>query len=709
MTDVAARVFGVRRVAVFGASDGSKDPWSFNARLTRAVLSSSLDDVVLISLKPGPIDGHPTVRALSDLSGKVDMAVLAVPGPSLAPAIDDCAEHDVRTCVVIAASVSEEGRAAIERARQRGVRFIGPNCVGFVDNENQVRIYAGGTLPSPLSGSARVAVITQSGGFASALIAMGEDAGLEFGHVFTTGEEIDIGMEDCLEELLAIGASKVIVLFIEKVRQPERFRRLTRTAYKAGVKVIALRVGRSAVAREVALAHTGAIIDDWDAAQSALHADGVITCDSIQQVVDTAVIAARTGRHVNAQVQVVTSSGALGALAADLAEAEGLSLVPPGQTLASLAFPGHTPEQCNPLDTSTAGGSVNTLRTLADAAGSAPAPPAPTAESAPASPVPTAESAPAPPAPGALLFCHTGATYESEVTAQLVRLKPLSRHFLLTVWPGATSATTAQLGSAGIACIPDARRALGAYRSVARWSGQVSATLDLPIDVGAPRDTSRELLGYLAGRKLLERWGAPGPAFAVIDGDRGSAELLSRLRPPLVVKVAAGANHKAAAGGVVLGIPSAADVIPVVDRLRDIHDGPFLVEEQIDSGLEILVDVRRSVFGDVLTIGWGGSAAEQIADAALTCAPFDAQMIRQTFCQTRISQCLRSVTSEPGRLADELVRFCLHLADMFRAAKELAEIEINPVILNDAGAFAADVRAIGYTAAEQRLAGSQVS
>jgi acetyltransferase len=698
MTDMAARVFGVRRVAVFGASDGSKDPWSFNARLTRAVLSSSLDDVVLISLKPGPIDGHPTVRALSDVPGKIDTAVLAVPGPSLAPAIDDCAEHDVRTCVVIAASVSEEGRAAIERARQRGVRFIGPNCVGFVDNENQIRIYAGGTLPSPLSGSARVAIITQSGGFASALIAMGEDAGLEFGHVFTTGEEIDIGMEDCLEELLAIGASKAIVLFIEKVRQPERFRRLTRTAYKAGVKVIALRVGRSAVAREVALAHTGAIVDDWDAAQSALHADGVITCDSIQQVVDTAVIAARTDRHVSAQVQVVTSSGALGALAADLAEAEGLSLVPPGQTLASLAFPGHAPEQCNPLDTSTAGGSVNTLRTLAD-----------TAQSAPASPALAAESGPASPGPGALLFCHTGATYESDVAAQLLRLKPLSQHLLVTVWPGTTSATTAQLGSAGIACIPDARRALGAYRSVARWSRQVSATLDLPMDVSAPRDASRELLGYLAGRKLLERWGASGPAFAVIDEARGSAELLSGLRPPLVVKVAAGANHKAAAGGVVLGIPSAADVIPVIDRLRDIHGGPFLVEEQIDSGLEILVDVRRSVFGDVLTIGWGGSAAEQIADAALTCAPFDAQMIRQTFCRTRISQCLRSVTSEPGRLADELVRFCLHLTDMFRAAKELAEIEINPVILNDVGAFAADVRAIGYAATEQRLAGSQVS
>lgn len=559
--------------------------------------------------------------------------------------------------------------------------------MGFVDNENQVRIYAGGTLPRPLSSSPRTAVITQSGGFASALIAMGEDTGLEFSHVFTTGEELDIGMEDCLEELLAVSATKVIVLFIEKVRQPERFRRLARMAYQAGVKVIALRVGRSAVARDVALAHTGAIVDDWDAAQSALHADGVITCDSIQQVVDIAAIAARTDGHVSAQVQVVTSSGALGALAADLAEAEGLSLVPPGQTLAALAFPRHAPDQCNPLDTSTAGGSVNTLRTLAD----------------------TTESAPTSPAAGALMFCHTGATYESDVAAQLLRLKQLSRHFLVTVWPGATGATTAQLGSAGIACLPDARRALGAYRSVAAWSGQVSASLHLPIDVSAPRNTSRELLGYLAGRKLLERWGAPGPAFAVLDEDRGSAELLSGLRPPLVVKVAAGANHKAAAGGVVLGIPSAADVIPVVDRLRDIHGGPFLVEEQIDSGLEILVDVRRSVFGDVLTIGWGGSAAEQIADAALTCTPFDAQTIRETFCQTRISQLLRSVTSEPARLADELVRFCLHLADMFRAEKELAEIEINPVILNDAGAFAADVRAIGYAATEQRLAGSQVS
>jgi acetyltransferase len=287
----------------------------------------------------------------------------------------------------------------------------------------------------------------------------------------------------------------------------------------------------------------------------------------------------------------------------------------------------------------------------------------------------------------------------------LLRLKPLVPHFLIIVWPGASSATAAQLGSAGIACIPDARRALGAYRAVADWSQQAGATLDLPVDISAPRSPGRELLGYLAGRKLLEKWGTPGPAFAVIDGDRGSPGLLSGLRPPLVVKVAAGANHKAAAGGVVLGIPSAADVIPVVNRLRGVHDGPFLVEEQIDSGLEILVDVRRSVFGDVLTIGWGGSATEQIADAALACAPFDAETIRRAFYRTRISQRLRSVTSEPGRMADELVRFCLHLTGMFRAAEDLAEIEINPVILNGQGAFAADVRAIGY-AAEENLAGS---
>jgi acetate---CoA ligase (ADP-forming) len=686
MTEVAARVFGVRRVAVFGASDGSRDPWSFNARLTRAVLSSNLDDVVLISLKPGQIGGRPTVRALGDAPGGVDTAVLALPGPSLAPAIDDCAEHGVRTCVVISASVSPEARAAIDRARRRGVRFFGPNCVGFVDNENQVRIFAGGTLPSPLAGLPRVAVITQSGGFASGLIAMAEAVGLEFSHVFTTGEETDIGMEDCLEELLAVGTSKVVVLFIEKVRQPERFRRLARAARRAGVKIIALRVGRSAVARDVALAHTGAIIDDWTAAQSALHADGVITCDSVQETVDVAAVAARADQQAGAQVQVVTSSGALGALAADLAEQEGLSLAPPGQTLAALAFPGHAPGQCNPLDTSTSGGSVGTLRALADTAG----------------------SAPAPAAPGALLFCHTGATYESDVAAQLLRLQALSGHFILTVWPGATSATTAQLGSAGIACIPDARRALGAYRSVADWSRHAAAAPDLPIDISAPRTTGRELLGYLAGRKLLESWGTPGPAFTVIDEHRRSGDPFSGLRPPLVVKVAAGANHKAAAGGVVLGIRSAADVIPVVDRLRDSHDGPFLVEEQIDPGLEILVDVRRSVFGDVLTIGWGGSAAEQIADAALTCAPFDAQEIRQAFWQTRISQRLRSVSPEPARLVDELVRFCLHLTGRFHAEGELAELEINPVILNGEGAFAADVRAIGY-ATEEEPARSQGS
>jgi acyl-CoA synthetase (NDP forming) len=686
MTETAASKFAARRVAVFGASDGSRDPWSFNARLTRAVLSSSLDDVVLINLKPGMIAGRPTFRALHDVPGQVDTAVLAVPGSSLASAIDDCVTRDVRTCIVITAFVSDDGRAAIERARQQGVRFLGPNCVGYVDNVNGVRIFAGGTLPSALLGSSRVDVVTQSGGFASALIAIGEDVGLEFSHVFTTGEEIDIGMEDCLEELLRIDSSRVIILFVEKIRRPERFRRLCRLAYRAGIKILALRIGRTAVARDVALAHTGAIVDDWSATQSALHADGVITCDSIQEVVDIAGIAARADQRVSRQIQVITSSGALGALAADLADGEGLLLAPPGETLASWAFRGQAPELCNPLDTSTTGGSVNALRRLADTAG----------------------SAPTPPVSGALFFCHTGATYEPDVAAELLRLQPASRNILLSVWPGARSTTTAQLRSAGIACIPDIRRALGAYGSLADWCQRGTSAFDLPIDISTPRKAPRELLGYLGGRKLLERWGVPGPAFAVINEDQSprspeeqiriTVDTLSALQTPLVAKVADGANHKAAVGGVILGILSAADVVQVVNRLRGTHRGPFLIEEQIDSGLEILVDVRRSVFGDVLTIGWGGSATEQIADVALACAPFDTSMIRRAFHQTRISRRLSSIAPDSARLTGQLVDFCFRLTDMFRAEDELAEIEINPVILNDKGAFAADVRAIRYAA-----------
>jgi len=360
----------------------------------------------------------------------------------------------------------------------------------------------------------------------------------------------------------------------------------------------------------------------------------------------------------------VTTSGAMGALAADLAAVAGATLVPAANTLAANlpALTDHPDVLRNPLDTSNSGGSVSTLRGLRSAMG---------------------KSEPN----RALLFAHSGATYAESVSEELVALAVQRRRSVIACWPGVPAPAAARLLEAGVPQLPDAHRALRGIVRLAKWEADRHGLA--PLGVVAGSSGSGRLLGYVGSRAVLDRWGVSSPGYVVLDDDEVR---VGGLRPPYVVKQAGGTNHKAAVGGVVLDVATSAEVEDVVARFRRAgYDGPIIVEEQTEPGTEVLVDVRRSPFGDLLTVGWGGSNAEQVADVITVCMPLDPDALYAAFSLTRVARVLKRVRQSG---TGDVLTLCRTMVEAFAADPTVLEMEVNPVIVNRHGAVAVDARAL---------------
>jgi acyl-CoA synthetase (NDP forming) len=591
-------LFTPRRVALIGATDGSADPWSFNARLTRAVVGSALEQVLLVSRSATSIAGRPTVTSVLDSPSPIDVAVLAVPASGLTTVLVQCVEAGIPGCIVVTADVTRSARELMVELRDAGtMRIVGPNCIGFVDTLAGVRLFAGGSMPGPPTISRPVVAITQSGGFASSLIAAGEPAGIGFSHVFTTGEELDIGLEDCLEHALESLSPGAVVLFVETLRQPMRFRRLARRAAAGGVPLVLLRVGRTAMAREVAMAHTGALVGDWDGTTAALEADGVIACDTFEEILDVTLLATSTNTPLDGTVEVVTTSGAMGALAADLAAVAGATLVPAANTLAANlpALTDHPDVLRNPLDTSNSGGSVSTLRGLRSAMG---------------------KSEPN----RALLFAHSGATYAEAVAEELVALLRLNAAgSVIACWPGVPAHRRGSFARGRRA--PTTRRRPRVARDCA------ACRVGGPIGTGWPHWACRgricpgpDACWATSGAAPCSRaGGCPSPGYV---GPRRRQSQGSAAFERAVRREAGGRGEPQGRGR--RGCARRGDLAPRLRRWWPAsadagYHGPIIVEERAEPGTEVLVDVRRSPFGDLLTVGWGGSDAEQVADVITVC------------------------------------------------------------------------------------------
>jgi acyl-CoA synthetase (NDP forming) len=715
-------LFAPRSIAVVGAS--ARGGIARTVRDNLRVLGSETR-CHFVNPRYEELDGQACYPSLSELPEVPDTVVVAVNPLRAAAVVADAAAAGVRAVIVPGGGVVEGGAAAAQMQRdvrelaiRHGIALLGPNCMGLVDLTTNSATYIGDVNPWLPRGG--VAGIAQSGSVTDAFIHSGNRIG--FSRVVGCGSEVVLDLCDFLAHEIDDDQTEAVILFVEGFKRPERFLALADHARSIGKPILAVTVGRSRQAQAAAVAHSGSLAGEARATDAALAAAGVIVCDDIDSLLETAELVAgcrRMGRRVGrGRMGVVTVSTGEASLIADLAPRTGIDL-PEVPAAARARLLGDLPTLGyigNPLDP---WGAADPATAYAAAFGAFAASGAYDVL--------------------ALVHDFPYRSLPGEVETALAVIGPLlaetaERPEILPVFVSLTSGeptpeiVDALRAAGGVPILRGAVEAFGAVAAVARWEAGCERRRDRgPVRPGWPElAADRTRFGHDPdARWLLDVAVGSSPA-----GD-GSArprtlpesESLARLaaagvpvlapRPaadpdaaiaaarevgyPVVIKVdAVGLAHKTEAGAVRLGLTDDATVGTAATALLElalpagaIRRG-LLVSRQL-RGPELILGGRRDpTFGPLVIVGLGGILAEVLDDVAIRLAPVTADEAGAMLDELRGAAVLDGARGRPAIDRQAVVEAIVRLGDLLVADPTILEVDCNPLISGPDGTAAAD-------------------
>jgi acyl-CoA synthetase (NDP forming) len=320
-------LFNPRSVAVIGASN---IPGKWGCDILNLLMTRGERDVYPINKNRDEVLGVKAFNSINDVPGPVDFAVITVSADVLPVAMQDCARKGVKTALVISGGFAETGTGGLEMergvqqiARQGGIRFIGPNCAGHFNTSDQ--LFTAPYLPPTIEGP--VAFISQSGNLGLVVLAMGYEAGLGFSKYVSSGNEADLQFEDYLEYLGADEETKLIMGYVEGLRDGRRFLELSSEITKSK-PVVVMKVGRTDCGADACTSHTAALSGSDEICDAAFKQSGVIRVEELSDLVDVSRALLGQPLPKGNRVAVLTVGGGLGVVAADALKRHGLEVPP---------------------------------------------------------------------------------------------------------------------------------------------------------------------------------------------------------------------------------------------------------------------------------------------------------------------------------------------------------------------------------------------
>ncbi|HET7375911.1 MAG TPA: CoA-binding protein, partial [Anaerolineae bacterium] len=321
-------LFAPRSIAVIGAS---RDESKLGYGVARNLVGSGYrGGIYLINPKADQILGQHCYPSIKDAPDPIDLAVLIVPAASVPQTLIDCGTRGVRTAIVVSGGFGETDKAGkeleaqiVEVAQRYHIRLVGPNCIGLIDTHLPFNT----TFIKSVPRQGEIAFVSQSGAICQAVIDWGTGMGFGFSRIASLGNQADVFEAEVLEVLAADPDTRVITMYLEGVKDGQKF--LHAAALAAREKsVVALKVGRSIAGQRAVSSHTGALAGQEAAYDAAFDRCGVIRANNTEELFDWARALAWCPPMRGDRVAVLTNAGGPGVLAVDAIEAAGLQLAP---------------------------------------------------------------------------------------------------------------------------------------------------------------------------------------------------------------------------------------------------------------------------------------------------------------------------------------------------------------------------------------------
>jgi acetate---CoA ligase (ADP-forming) len=672
-----SRLFNPRSIAIVGAS---ANPAKWGHWLSRSALRGREHRAVyLVNRHGGEILGHPVHPSPRELPEPPEMVVITVPVPAFEAAVDEALAAGARFLIGITAGFGEMGptgreqeRRIVRRVREAGARFIGPNCMAVFDAETELRLL-GATFTAGAIG-----IVSQSGNMCLELGLDASRRGLGVSRAVSLGNQIDVEASELIDELVRNDGTRAIALYIEEFRDGRRFVQSVQAATDAGKPVVLLTVGESVAGARAARSHTGSLAGNLEVVDAACRVAGALRVASPERAIDLLLLLLGPARPRGRRLAIVTDGGGHAALAADLASARGLAipLFSPG-TASELAegLP-PTASTGNPVDL--AGGGEQDVYSYAR----------------------VTRTALACGEVDAVLLTGFFGGYsrrsdeyrrmEVDVAGKLAEACRESGRPLVVQTMHHDTVPADELRSRGIPVFPSVDAAIGALALAARWSEPRRA---LPILPAPARPVSRD--DYWSARELMVAAGLPFPPARRVTSPAEALEAATEIGFPLVVK-ALGLVHKTDAGGVVLDVRDPDRLTTVAEDLLQRLAAPGLTIEAmmpLAGSVELIVGTRWDrAFGPVVLAGLGGIYAETLRDTAIALAPVDAEGAVDLLRSLRAAPLLFGTRGRPAMAIGQVAHFVSTLSRVAAGHPEIAEMEINPVLVTPDSAVAVDAR-----------------
>lgn len=544
-----------------------------------------------------------------------------------------------------------------ERAAANGSMIIGQNCMGIAKPGGSPWI--GSISDSFVNG--HVGISAQSGSIAEAFTTIGPRIGFRF--IASTGSELNRDVSDFMSFMADDEETRAVGIFIETIRRPDAFIAALEKCAAAGKPVVALKVGKSGVAKRIALAHTGAVVGSNQAFSATLRRFSAIEVEDFPEMVETLEVLGKKRRPKGVRVSAVSESGGECGLMADRAEKNGVSFAAlPEKTAIALnkEFPNYQHPQ-NPLDAwgvdtpevvfprsmemLAESGAYDTLIAQVDISRFRGA--------------------------DELVWCNMVVESLGK-TAEKFNISPAVVSVHSVDAPQSILDICAKYELPLLRGINGAMQALG---HAGRWSkpSTIHQNFGSPIII-SDMVTREGALPEYESAEILERYGVPIASRKRVTSSDQAAAVAESLGFPVVVK-SDGPAHKSAAGGVILNINSAVEATAAVEKLG----GIAFIAAQIPKGVEALVGmVRDEEFGPILAVGHGGVTVESKKPVTML-GPVDLATAQKMVAEAGLED-------PHGVLSTSLVT----LGRVAVEHPEIVEIDVNPMIVYDKATIAVD-------------------
>ena len=689
MTHALQSFFWPESIAVLGASP---DLHRIRGRLLHQLRENGFPGRILpINPSYQAIGGLPCFPSIGAVDGPVDLALVAIPAPAVAAAVEECAKAGVKNTLIISSGFAEEGGAAgdmqaalIEVTKRYGIRACGPNCEGYYNALGRIATTFSPTVETRdddsqvLVSDRRIGVIAQSGGIGFALFNRGKAAGLGFTYVISTGNEADLTMADFLDYMVEDERTHAVMLFCEAVRNGPGFVAALAKARRLGKPVIAIKVGRSDAGTRASASHTASLSGSYTAYHAVFERYGVIEAEDADEAVAIAGVVLSCPLPKGRRAGIVTVSGGGGAWMADTLSAHGL-IVPVLSAAMQASLRPLMPSygaSGNPVDVTAQGSNTGpAMMTVMEH---------------------LAESDEID-----MLVLVSSLASESRASLDAGRIRATAEKCgkPMTVWSYTIPSAFGRDASSGCGLFlhTNLRNAGVAMGRLAGYAEVLRRPLPEPFEPVSGRlypGLPRVVPEYLA-KQVLAAW-LPEAAERLVQSAEAAAQAAATLGFPVALKVQSpDLPHKTEAGGVRLNLAdpdavAAAYAAMLGDVARYAPEAKIdgvLVQKMAPKGHELVIGmVNDATFGPIMMVGYGGTTVELFADVAHSPAPVDEAEAERMIRSLRSAKLLSGFR---GAAPIDLAPVAKLLAALSRAAltlaAQVAEFELNPVILHADG------------------------